>query len=300
MGAGKPEAPHAPPGTRTNKPLHCMLARLCLGAMIPSWQFAPDVSPEMATALQEAFRPEALDPVPGAPEAAVAHRTCGLVPGAPSLPVDLFVKVFGYGPPGGFVRRLVARADARREFACAVRLYETGLPVPRPLACAERPEAAYVLSQHVDNVPLADYLAVYGPREMRPMGERVGALAARLAALGLHHPEFTARHILVRRDADGRPAELVVTEAGRAEIGPRPDPSALAPMLATVAGSLLAEKTREVDVRRFLEGAAAGAADLGDASPEALLEQAHSEAEEMLTRIVRRRREQASPQRSAK
>ncbi|MBR2513557.1 MAG: 3-deoxy-D-manno-octulosonic acid kinase [Halomonas sp.] len=98
------------------------------------------------------------------------------------------------------------RTRAFRELRLTAKLYEQGLPVPRPVACCvKRFGASYEAALLTVRVPGAQALAslLAAEKADNALLRRVGAMIKRFHQVGLDHVDLNARNILI--DPNGEP-----------------------------------------------------------------------------------------------
>lgn len=129
----------------------------------------------------------------------------------------------------GALDRLKDGHRARREFRALARMRAAGLPVPVPVAVRRRERGWELVLEWLEGVPLDDLLAGRAPWPDSPerVAGRLGALAARLVAERVVHPDLHAGNVLV--DGAGRPQLLDLARARRGTTG---DPARLLARLA--------------------------------------------------------------------
>ena len=259
--------------------------------MALKWHWADDVPAAWRQAIEIAFAPGALLPMPGSPGRRIAGRDYGLLKAPPPVRFDVFVKVFSHESLGDRVRQIAGRDDASQEFAAACRLHAMELPVPCPLALADEGGRTFYLMEHLAAaVPLSQALPAAGAPGGSPfevIAGSVAGLVADLARHGVRHLDVSPENVLITQDAEGW-TRIHLVDARHAQFNADPA-EAMEHMLATLAVFLLAGGTEDGTVEALVEVAARGAGAAGpgvEIDTARVMDIARHTAPEMLRRDV--------------
>ena len=156
------------------------------------------------------------------------------------------------------LRSFVRPPRARAERDAARHLAQSGVPVPRPLALAERArgwrgvETLYVAEWLPERRTLADVLGARGPGtapdpDLLP---RLGRILRAMHLAGYDHRDLHGGNVLVGSEAGGDVLHLIDLHRGR--LGRRPSPRAVAAALERLLASLRAHDVDGAPRRRAL------------------------------------------------
>jgi SAM-dependent methyltransferase len=270
------------------------------------WHWVRDVDRHWREAIAQAFDPGALAPATVSRRRSIAGRSYGVMAGPEGVPFGIFVKMFAHASLRERLRHLWNLSGAAREFANAVRLYEMGLPAPRPLALVDECgnwgcTTSYLLSEYVPAArTLKDCLAAAGDPGS-PAFDALARAVARplldLVASGVWHRDANADNLLVTLDSEGRPSRVCLVDARRVEFSVTSPAAAFERMLTALVGFLLADGLNERAVLALATVAADVAAERGGAmrlvEPQTAMLLGRRLAEQLIERDVRKGRRAA-------
>ncbi len=129
--------------------------------------------------------------------------------------LEFFVKRFRPASLSSLLHNLFRSGRARKEFESAQWLRRRGVPTFRPLALGERRRGGLLVESWLVTEAVPDSVTLFdaierglpgGASSRLELARTLGALAARLHEAGAEHRDLHERNIMVRLDADGRPA----------------------------------------------------------------------------------------------
>jgi tRNA A-37 threonylcarbamoyl transferase component Bud32 len=135
---------------------------------------------------------------------------------------SVYVKHYRLADARAWLRQLVRPAKARMEFDRAVRVAARQVPTTVPLAvgeCGPGPGESYLVTRSLDDAePLTAFLEATLPaldptrhaRVRQRLAVVLGELVARLHEAGIAHHDLHAGNVLVRLEADDRPAVYLI------------------------------------------------------------------------------------------
>lgn len=164
------------------------------------------------------------------------------------------------------LRSLVRPPRARAERDAARELTAVGVPVPRPLALAERPGGwggtitLYVAEWLPERVTLTERLRVGDEEQAADLLARLGATLRSMHAAGYDHRDLHGGNVLV---GPGDPPPLHLIDLHRGRLGVRPSARAVAAALVQLLASLRAHDEDGAGRRRALLAGYLGTTDPG-------------------------------------
>lgn len=134
------------------------------------------------------------------------------------------------GLPGNFIRDRyfwngLSHTRAWQEMHLTRKLYEKGLPVPRPLAAAVQKQgwfyrADLITARIPDVVPLADLLLEGNARQLQSVLRKAGKTLQPFHAIGLNHVDLNPRNLLVNPATE----QVWLIDFDRCQLTPQPEP----------------------------------------------------------------------------
>lgn len=134
------------------------------------------------------------------------------------------------GLPGKFIRDRyfwngLSHTRAWQEMHLTRKLYEKGLPVPRPLAAAVQKQgwfyrADLITARIPDVVPLADLLLEGNASQLQSVLQQAGKTLQPFHAIGLNHVDLNPRNLLVNPATE----QVWLIDFDRCQLTPQPEP----------------------------------------------------------------------------
>lgn len=142
------------------------------------------------------------------------------------------------------LRALLRPSRARLEWRAARHLHAAGVPVPRPLAVAERRagrrvvETVFVAEWLAGRRTLLEHAAGLPAPALAALLERVGRLVRAMHAAGFDHRDLHAGNLLVEPGEQAPGEALTLVDLHRGRVGGAPPPAAVLRALARLLVSL--------------------------------------------------------------